>query len=306
MIPFLIVIPTHKRCDLLDRTLQSLADCRIPPNLKKVIVAENGTKSGADEVVKKYADRLPLTYQFTEKPNKSNALNEVLRKTGNEFIVFFDDDVRIHSDTLVNYAKEVGERTNGFFLCGKVHVDYEEPPPEWLLGYLPPSAKGWDFHEEKCRMEVPDGLGANWGAFAIDMREAGGFDERKGPSCKSIGEDTDMMNKLLNRNIIGYYLPNCEVWHFVPKTRCTPEWTLSRAYQKNVGGGLRIAQANFTVRAKRVFESKIKLLGIRILLGLFGKRLDARRRFHYEYRKNSHSGILRGMKIAKTVQSISP
>jgi glycosyltransferase involved in cell wall biosynthesis len=299
MTSLLIVIPTYKRCDLLDRTLQSLAECRLPPNLVKVIVAENGIKSGADLVVKKYADQLPLAYQFTEKPNKSNALNEILRSTSNEFIVFFDDDVRIHPDTLLNYSKEVGDRTNGFFLCGRVRVDYEDKPPDWLFGYFPPSVKGWHFHDEKCKMEVPDGLGANWGAFAIDMKETGGFDERKGPGLESIGEDTNMMERLLKRNIDAYYLPNCEVWHFVTKSRCSPEWLLSRTLQKHVYMGLRIAQSNFTLCAKRVFNSKIKLLGIRILLGLFEKRFDARRRFYYEFRKSSHSGILKGVKIAR-------
>ncbi len=80
VVSLLIVITTHERCDLLDRTLKSLAECGIPSNLEKVIVAENGTKSGADQVVKKYVDRLPLTYQFTEKPNKSNALTRSFKK----------------------------------------------------------------------------------------------------------------------------------------------------------------------------------------------------------------------------------
>jgi len=304
MTPFLVVIPTYERCDLLDRTLRSLSECHLPPGLEKVIVAENGTKAGADLVVQKYADRLPLVYQFTEKPNKSNALNEVLRKGTNEFILFFDDDVRIHPDTLLNYVKEVGDRTNGFFLCGRVRVDYEdEPPPEWMLDYFPPCVKGWHFNEEKCRMEVPDGLGANWGAFATDMREAGGFDERVGPGSGAIGQESDMMEKLLNRKIIGYYLPDCDVWHFVPKERCSPEWMLSRAYKINVGRAVRLAQDSFSVRAKRVLNSRIKLFGIRVLLGLVGKQLDSRKRFHYEYRKKCHSGFLEGMKVAGFEQS---
>ena len=304
MIPFLIVIPTYKRCDLLDRTLRSLAECCLPPNLVKVIVAENGIKSGADLLVKKYDDRLPLTYQYTEKPNKSNALNEILRKTGNEFIIFFDDDVRVHPDILLNYAKEVGDRENGFFLCGRIHVDWEEHPIEWLVDYLPSSVTGWHFNDEKCEMRVPKGVGSNWGAFAIDMREAGGFDERRGPGSGARGQEADMMERLLNRNIVGYYLPECKVWHFVPKTECSPEWTLSRTFEWGVGIGIRNARVSFPVRAKRIVVRRIKLLGIQILIGLVGKRLDSKRRFHYEYLKNLYSGILRGLKGTRAGQSI--
>ncbi len=111
-----------------------------------------------------------------------------------------------------------------------------------------------------------------------------------------------MMERLLNRNIVGYYLPTCEVWHFVPKTRCSPEWVLSRVFQEGVGAGIEISRAVFRSRAKRALISGIKVLWIRILLVLFGKRLEARRRFHYEYLKNRHSGILRGLKGTKVDQ----
>lgn len=304
MTSLLVIIPTCNRCDLLDRTLQSLVECYLPTSLEKIIVAENGTKSGTELIVKKYADRIPLTYQFSDKPNKSNALNEVLRKTRNEFIVFFDDDVRIHPETLMNYAIEVGNRTSGIFLCGRVYAEYEEIPPTWILDYFPPSVKGWHLNDEKCDMKAPDGLGANWGAFAIDMKETGGFDERRGPGSGAIGQESDMMEKLLNRNIHGYYLPNCKVWHYVPKTRCSPEWMLSRAYKKSVGNGIMLSRANFIVRTMFVLNSKIKLLGIRILLVILEKRLNTSQKFHYEYRKNSHSGILNGMKVAKVGQII--
>ncbi len=214
--------------------------------------------------MKRYADRLPLTYQFTEKPNKSNALNEILRKTGDEFIIFFDDDVRVHPDILLNYAKEVGDRISGFFLCGRIKVDYEETPIEWLMDYLPTSVTGWHFNEEKCEMGVSEGVGSNWGAFAIDLRETGGFDDLRGPGSGARGQEADMMDRLLNRNIVGYYLPECVVWHFVPKNECSPEWTLSRTFECGVGVGIRNARVSFPVRAKRIFIRALKLLGIRI------------------------------------------
>lgn len=296
MTSLLIVIPTYKRCNLLDRTLKSLTECRIPPNLDKIIIAENGIRSGADMIVKSYSDRLPLTYQFTEKPNKSNALNEILRKTGDEFIIYFDDDVRVHPDILLKYAKEVGDRKKGFFLCGRIKVDFEETPIEWLMDYLPTSVTGWHFNDEKCEIKVPKGVGMNWGAFASDMREAGGYDERRGPGSGARGQEADMMDKLLKRNIIGYYLPECVVWHYVPKTECTPEWMLSRTFEWGVGVGIKNSRVSFPVRAKRILIRTLKLLRIRIFIGLVGKQLDSKRRFHYEYLKHLYSGILKGLK----------
>jgi len=108
-----------------------------------------------------------LVYQFTEKPNKSNALNEVLRKGTNEFILFFDDDVRIHPDTLLNYVKEVGDRTNGFFPCGRVRVDYEDEPPQSDAGLFPSLCQRLALHEGK----VPDGGAGRAGSKLGGVRD---------------------------------------------------------------------------------------------------------------------------------------
>jgi hypothetical protein len=103
---------------------------------------------------------------------------------------------------------------------------------------------------------------------------------------------------------MGFYLPDCEVWHFVPKNNCSPEWVLSRAWQKSVGHGIELAQADFSVRIKNVLNSNIKLWGIGVLLDLLGNRIDSSNKFYYEYRKKCHSGILKGLKIAKSDQSV--
>jgi hypothetical protein len=136
----------------------------------------------------------------------------------------------------------------------------------------------------------------NWGAFAIDMKEVGGFDERRGPGSGARGQEADMMERLLKKNIVGYYLPECVVWHFVPKTDCSPEWMLSRTFEWGVGLGIKNARVSYPVRAKRILVRWIKLLGIRIMIGLLGKRLDSRRRIHYEYLRNLYSGILKGLR----------
>jgi hypothetical protein len=46
------------------------------------------------------------------------------------------------------------------------------------------------------------------------------------------------------------YLPEAKVWHYVPQSRCTPEWVLSRKYREGIQVGLSID------------ERSLKLLGI--------------------------------------------
>ena len=48
----IVVIPTHDRTALLARTLRSLAECQKPASFARVIVIENGSQCGAEEVVR--------------------------------------------------------------------------------------------------------------------------------------------------------------------------------------------------------------------------------------------------------------
>jgi GT2 family glycosyltransferase len=83
-------------------------------------------------------------------------------------------------------------------------------------------------------------LGFNWAAFAEDLHAVGGFDYRKGPGSptKSVGQETDMQERLLQAGRHGRYVPGAMVWHYVPRSRCSPDWALERAYRIGVQWGL--------------------------------------------------------------------
>jgi glycosyltransferase involved in cell wall biosynthesis len=297
--PYRIVIPTFKRCNLLERTIVSLSRSILPSGLEAVIVAENGQQLGAKAVVTKHAQKLPLQYRFTAKPNKSHALNSILGSLKNEFVIFFDDDIRVHPHTLISYVEALKKYGKGNFFAGRCLVDYEEEPPEWLKSYLPPSAKGWDLGDVKLRLSAPDALGANWGAFATDLKAAGGFDEHRGPGTAARGQETFMQGKLMANGLAVYYLPDALVWHFVPKDRCSPEWCLERGHQIGVRDGMNLLQAAKLERIRRAFRASWKSIAIRSLLAICNGRLNETRSFHYSYRLRRHQGLLKGLATSR-------
>lgn len=295
-LPLAVVIPTYMRCDLLDRTLASLCACVLPPTLDRVVVVENGKRSGADAVTEKYAKKLPLRYRFSEPPNKSEALNSVLRELQRAFIIFLDDDVRLDPNILVAYVGAAGESRSGKFFGGRCLVDYEKKPPAWLVPYLPPSAKGWDLGPTRQPLDVPDALGFNWAAFAPDLIAAGGFDQQRGPGTAARGQESEMQEKLLARRVNGFYLPDAVVWHFVPEDRCSPDWMVNRIRQMGVTSGIKAARSSFRERAVKAVTSELKLAVFKTLLALSGDSLKGARRFHYRYRASWYAGILTGLR----------
>jgi glycosyltransferase involved in cell wall biosynthesis len=254
----IVLIATAGRPDLLRRTLASIAACRIPRRYAGTIVVENGARRGVEEVVREFSvDPLKAQYLFSETPNKSRALNLALRGlSGDELVVFTDDDVRVREDWLEAYAEGTVGTVGGVIFGGPFEVDYEEEPPHWVRRYLPISARGmngageWPISSARFK----GFLGFNWAAFAVDLQEAGGFNEQVGPGTMSTGQETEMQQRLQRRNIDTVLLPGAMVWHYVPRDRCSPEWVLERAYRHGRARGIRERAQIRSMRSSRSME----------------------------------------------------
>ena len=172
-----VVIATCGRQRLLERTLASLTQCRIPEGFEGTIVVENGSRSGADQVVRHAAAALKARYLFEPRGNKSRALNVALRQAGDALLVFLDDDVRAGVALLESYATAASAAGRGHFFGGPVAPEYEEDASCLAREVLPISARGYDSSPTTWKWF----LGFNWAAYGDDLKRVGGFDERLGP-----------------------------------------------------------------------------------------------------------------------------
>lgn len=220
-----VVIPTAGRPDLLERTLRSLGQCGLPEGYRGVWVVENGAAAGARAVVGACRDELKARYLHVERPNKSHALNVALGRLESSLVVFLDDDVRVSPSLLEAYADAAGQNGAGHFFGGPMGVDYEEPPPDWLRRYLPPSAIGWEGNGS----DPSEVMGCNWAAFVDDIHRVGPFTTDRGPGTSAVGQEHEMQARLARAGVRGRYVPDARVWHWVPRARCSPEWVLDRA-----------------------------------------------------------------------------
>src|SRR5690606_15592913 len=118
-----------------------------------------------------------------------------LATIGEGLVVFFDDDVRLDPAVLAHYATAAEGLDGGVFFGGSFGVDYEKPPPQWLLPLLPFSARGMDL---KSKDRLWEYLGFNWAAFATDIRGLGGFDPNFGPGSPTgaTGQETTMQHQM--------------------------------------------------------------------------------------------------------------
>ena len=228
--PIHVVICTHGRPTLLRRTLDSLTTVRMPEGFERVWVIENGSDSGARSVCESMQDKLPLSYECLPAKGKSRALQYALDKIGNGLVVFTDDDVRFGKQFLEAYAEAAAAHGPEAVYGGPVFVDQEKPPPEWLVPNLPPSVVGWQRLDTDGPIEEACFLGANYGAFVERINRVGGFKAHLGIGSDGnpVGEEFEIQDRLLADGCRGVYVSRAEVWHYVPRERSTPKWTLQR------------------------------------------------------------------------------
>jgi GT2 family glycosyltransferase len=238
-----VVIATHARETLLARTLASLAGCRRPEGFGGTLVIENGGRGDTERVVREAPAALGARYLFEPAGNKCRALNTAVAAIEDGLVVFLDDDVQMGADLLEVYAAAARRTGPAHFFGGPIQPDYEEAPPEWLMPFLPASARPWCPDEARLATK-PFFLGFNWAAFAADLRCVGGFDERLGPGTASgVGDETDIQRRMHRAGLRAICVPEALVRHWVPRERCSPEWALERARRGGIRRGMQKAEA---------------------------------------------------------------
>lgn len=225
-----VLIATASPPDALDRVLDSLAEAELPESWRGVLVVENGGQRGVQRRLARCPDRLGVRYRFHAPAGKCGALNAGLADIGTGPVVLLDDDVRLHPRTLTAYA-QAHRAQPGHYFGGPCRVDYQQPPAAHLKRFLPHSAKGWEPHGRYGPERPMIFLGFNWSARCDDLLASGGFPEHIGPGrALRIGDEDYLQLALIKRGIAWSYVPDAEVWHWVPESRCSEDWLLDRAY----------------------------------------------------------------------------
>ena len=292
-----VMIATAGRPDLLQRTLASLAECDRPAAYRGTIVIENGAQRGAEAIVRPFEGPLNAKYLFAARGNKSLALNRGMAEVGDGLIFFTDDDVRFDRRVLDAYARRAEGITGGRFFGGPTEVDYEQPPPGWLIEFLPASTAAWTWTGPHEAVNKAAFLGVNWAAFAGDVRAAGGFDPSRGPgsSTGSTGQETDMQRRLLAAGLSGLYVPEARVWHYIPAQRCTPAWALERNYRHGLEHGRQRAGDRPAVAGLPLWVHRRRVQSVvRQFLASLSRSEVAR--FKAQHRRRHVEGVIEGIR----------
>ena len=295
---FYIIIPTYNRYQLLKRTLDSLMKSVIPDEYLGTIIVENGGKFGIEKLIDQYPDELKLIYRYYERGNKSDALNNTINSIDNKFVILADDDIRFSNDFLVEYVKAFKKYGKNYYFGGSVAIDYEVQPDEYLLNYLPPSARGFNLGNKDCKHNLPNFVGINFAIHTDLFNKIDGFNPDFGPGNKllSVGDETQLQNDLISQGYSGIYIAESKVWHYVPKERSTKSFCLERVFKTGIYVGYKLAEKNNGFfQFLMIYKDLLINLFIAPVISILRNQKEDER-FWIEFNRKKIHGILHGLK----------
>ena len=206
-----IIIPTRNRRDSLQEALFSLKHLDYRGDEYEVIVIDDGSSDGTEEMLAKIRDSLPypLHYgRFEEKKGISAARNVGMQMAKGQIFVFTDDDCLFEKRWLTRLLRP--------FLSNKVGAvgGLDQAPEEATLfskcvGYLFTSFIGTGgLRGGNLRVGKYYPKGCNMAVLKEAIDKVGGFDEHLGP-----GEEIELGYRIEKTGYEIKFAPGAFVWH---------------------------------------------------------------------------------------------
>ena len=123
-----VLIATHDRPVYLEETLRQMVQQGQAHGISRIVVIENGEKSGAELICGKISSEIPILYHFYPDANKSAALNYGLRFCGDGLVFMTDDDVILSDALFSEYRRVETLQTHCRFYAGPTYPIYDQEP----------------------------------------------------------------------------------------------------------------------------------------------------------------------------------
>ena len=241
-----ILICTHNRADLLERTLDTLNAARRPEaDAVEVLVLANACSDDTVARLAAYAQRpgvLPLRWAEEPRPGKSQALNTAIGLLTGDLVGFVDDDHRVDEEYLTQICTAARTYPDDTLFCGRILPDWDGSEPDWVhdsgpYRIYPVPVPRYERGDESYEMDESGPLpgGGNLFLRRTVFDRVGGFSTELGPVGHDLGggEDGAFVLKCLRGGERLRYYPGVVQYHYVDPERLRLSYVLRKSFQRS-------------------------------------------------------------------------
>ena len=268
-----VVICSYNRAAYIGAALDSLYHQTASKDNFEVIVVDNNSSDGTDEVVKTWRAANPdghFYYSTETKQGASFARNKGAAIAKADWLCFMDDDAIATPDYIQNIIRHTQEHPSVLGFGGKIIPKYIPEEPRWMSYYVSSLVGNFDYAPVACAFEngkYPLESNMILKKSAFDL--VGGFNEAIPGVVGTLrigGEGKELFYKVIALGEKIYYDPSICVYHVVEVKKLTPEYMYRVA--SGIGRGERARTKAISQKAflMKIAEYIIKL-GAAVLLG---------------------------------------
>ncbi len=268
-----VVICSYNRAAYIEAALDSLYHQTASKDDFEVIVVDNNSSDGTDEVVKTWRAANPdghFYYSTETKQGASFARNKGAALAKADWLCFMDDDAIATPDYIQNIIRHTQSHPTVLGFGGKIIPKYIPEEPRWMSYYVSSLVGNFDYAPVACPFEngkYPLESNMILKKSAFDL--VGGFNEAIPGVVGTLrigGEGKELFYKVIALGEKIYYDPSICVYHVVEVKKLTPEYMYRVA--SGIGRGERARTKAISQKAflMKIAEYIIKL-GASILLG---------------------------------------
>ena len=232
---------SHNGGNDLTKMLDGLTKLQVPAGGWKLIAVDNASTDGSGEIMRSYADRLPITVLYEPVNGKNRALNLALDHAEGDFYILTDDDVIVRDDWLVRWRDAADSQTSFDLFAGFTRSILPYQPPRWILdgvnvGVLYASHEG--MQEGPCH--VYSMFGTNMAIRASVFQTGVRFSTEIGPDGSpnyAMGSETELGLRLQAQGYKCWFTAGPIVEHIVHSDQLEKSWILKRGYRWGRGWG---------------------------------------------------------------------
>jgi len=229
---FSVIVPTYNREKILDRCLNSLSKQDFDKKHYEIIVVNNNSPDGTEEVIRRYMNVYENILGVREvKQGASNARNRGAEEACGEYLIFIDDDVVAPPEYLANVVKVLSEDQPDI-MGGPMYPYYTDSRPAWFRDeYEIRKYEEKSGFSRRCRV-----TGANFVIKKGVFKKVGMFTPELGPigGKMNFADDAQVLDTYRDLTPLSeqkvYYALECYVMHHVPAERMKFNYLMRRSF----------------------------------------------------------------------------
>lgn len=229
-----LVICTYNNAALLDRVLAAITNQQVSAQVSwSVLVVDNNCTDNTVAVVQRYiqSGQIP-DLRIVSEPKQGLTYARLcgVQNTTGDWIAYVDDDCLLQEDWVEQAAKFALAHPDCGGFGGQVILDWETPPPAFVLKY------GYSFAEQNhgtVAKQVSCLVGAGIVIRRSALLDIGWMNQqfmsdRVGKKLIS-GGDVELALRIASKNVL-WYNPECKLMHIIPSKRTSTKYLINMNY----------------------------------------------------------------------------